>query len=149
MPDLSTKMRKIVDISGIGFIYMGRGRKGGVRMTLEECYAQMGGDLAGALAVMQSRERLARYLLRFAADPTAQMLFASLRAGRTDDALRAAHTLTGLCRGLGLTQLCRACRALADGLRGGQAPQDDALTERAKEAYACTLRAIGELRGGA
>ena len=118
-------------------------------MTLEECYAQMGGDLAGALAVMQSQERLVRYLLRFAADPTAQLLFASLRAGRTDDALRAAHTMTGLCRGLGLTRLCGACRALADVLRSGRAGQEGAPGDQVQEAYACTIRAIGELRGGA
>lgn len=112
-------------------------------MTLEECYAQMDGDLCKALAVMETRERLARYLARFADDPTARLLFASMREGRMDDAFRAAHTLKGLCAGLGLTHLGESCSRLTGALRAGAA--GEALLRQVKDDYKAAVRAIGGL----
>ena len=113
-------------------------------MTLEACYAEMNGDLASALLVLESEERVRRYLLRFAGDPTARLLFAALEDGRWADAFRAAHTLKGLCRALGLVPLCAACCALCDALRAGQVPQN-AGVELAKGEYAAAMRAVGQM----
>lgn len=112
-------------------------------MTLEECYAEMGGGLAQALSVLGREERVQRYLERFLGDPTARMLFESLGAGRMADAFRAAHTLKGLCRGLGLSRLFESCAALTECLRGGQG--DAALEACVKRDYEQTMRAIGAL----
>ena len=118
-------------------------------MTLEECYAQMGGDLGAALRVMESGTRLMRYLLRFLDEPTARMLFLALEDARWKDALRAAHTMKGLCRGLGLARLHDACCALADELRDGAAPEDAAVIAEVHEAYDAVTRAVRALGDGA
>lgn len=109
-------------------------------MTLRECYGELDGDCAGALEVLGSEERVRRYLLRFADDPTARMLFASLSDGRVQDAFRAAHTLKGLCRGLGLTQLFVSCSALTEALRGGK--MDAALCALVRRDYDAAVNAI-------
>lgn len=114
-------------------------------MTLQECYAEMDGDMGAALGVLESETRLKRYLLRFLDEPTARMLFLALEDARWEDALRAAHTMKGLCRGLGLTGLHDACSALADALRSGGAPLDARTGERVKEAYERVERAICKL----
>ncbi|MBR2942092.1 MAG: Hpt domain-containing protein [Clostridia bacterium] len=127
-------------------------------MTLEACYAKMGGDCGAVLLVLGNEERARRYLLRFAEDPTARMLFAALAQARWGDALRAAHTLRGLCRGLGLARLCASCSALGDALRKeglqGDAMRtedfmmDAQLAHQVKEDYETVLRAIDELKNG-
>ena len=111
-------------------------------MTLEACYGEMGGDLNAALRVLESETRLTRYLIRFLDEPTARMLLLALEDARWTDALRAAHTMKGLCRGLGLTRLYDSCCALADALRGGRAPEDEAVMERLHRDYEAVTRAV-------
>lgn len=118
-------------------------------MTLQECYDEMGGDLGAALGVLESETRLARYLTLFLDEPTARMLFLALEDARWQDAFRAAHTMKGLCRGLGMTRLYDSCCALTQALRDGQAPQDDAPVRQVKTAYDRTISAIRALNGGA
>lgn len=122
----------------------GLGREMAV-MTVQECYSEMGGDLGAALGVLESETRLRRYLIRFLDEPTARMLFLALEDARWEDAFRAAHTMKGLCRGLGLTRLYDGCCALADELRGGQAPLDDAVIGRVHRDYEAVTRAIRAL----
>lgn len=116
-------------------------------MTVQACYEAMNGDYAAALCVLESEARVERYLLRFAKDPTARLLFASLNSGRWEDAFRAAHTMKGLCRGLGLTGLHAACAALTDALRSGEAPGDERLRAQAEREYGAVLQAVGALGG--
>ena len=111
-------------------------------MTLQDCYEDMGGDLGAALAVLESETRLARYLRMFLDEPTARMLFLALEDARWADAFRAAHTMKGLCRGLGLTRLYDACCALADALRDGRAPEDERVIAWVQEDYDRVTRAI-------
>ena len=116
-------------------------------MTLAECYAQMDGDLNAALHVLESDTRLARYLVRFLDEPTARMLFLAIEDERWKDALRAAHTMKGLCRGLGLVPLHDACSDLADMLREGGSLTDARAGERVRAEYdrvVQAVRALGE-----
>ena len=115
-------------------------------MTLQECYEDMGGDLGAALAVLESETRLTRYLGMFLDEPTARMLFLALEDARWADAFRAAHTMKGLCRGLGLTRLYESCCALANALRGSSAPEDERVIARVQRDYEAVTRAIGALR---
>lgn len=116
-------------------------------MTVQACYEAMDGDCAAALEVLGSEERVRRYLLRFAEDPTARMLLAALGDGRFEDARRAAHTLKGLCRGLGLSGLYGACCALSEALC---MQSRDSLSQPAlglRQEYTRTMRAIEGLKG--
>ena len=117
-------------------------------MTLEACYGEMGGDLNAALRVLESDTRLTRYLIRFLDEPTARMLLLALEDARWADALRAAHTMKGLCRGLGLTPLYDACCALTDALRENMPPEDAQIGEQVKAEYERVVRAIGALESG-
>lgn len=114
-------------------------------MTLQECYAQMGGDLYEALDVLESETRLRRYLVRFLDEPTERMLLLALEDRRWADAFRAAHTLKGLCRGLGLTRLHDACCALTDALRWGGPPEDEQTGERVRQEYERVVEAVRAL----
>ena len=118
-------------------------------MTVDACYKAMEGDYAAALGVLESESRVRRYLLRFLGDPTARMLVAALADGRWADAFRAAHTLKGLCRGLGLTRLHASCSALTDALRGGGPLEDAQLGAQVKAEYGRVVQAVSALGGDA
>ena len=117
-------------------------------MTLEACYGEMGGDLNAALRVLESETRLTRYLIRFLDEPTARMLLLALEDARWEDAARAAHTMKGLCRGLGLMPLHDACCALTDALRENRPPEDVQIAGRVKAEYERVVRAIRALESG-
>ena len=106
-------------------------------MTLEACYGEMGGDLSAALCVLESETRLKRYLIRFLDEPTARMLLLALEDARWEDAARAAHTMKGLCRGLGLTPL-----------QENKLPEDVQIAGRVKAEYERVVRAIRALESG-
>ena len=111
-------------------------------MTLEACYARMGGDLGAALRVLGSDTRLRRYLIRFLDEPTARMLFLALEDERWEDAFRTAHTMKGLCRGLGLRRLHDACGALTEALRENMPLADTRFGEQVRTEYDRVMREI-------
>lgn len=115
-------------------------------MTLRECYAEMEGDYDNALSLMGSEERMRRYLLRFADDQTAPVLFSALSRGERQRAFSAAHTLKGVCRCLGMTRLYASSRELTDALRAG-CPCDVSLTRKVHSDYETVLRAVSALGG--
>lgn len=115
-------------------------------MTVRECYAEMEGDYDNALSLMGSEERMRRYLLRFAADQTADALFSALSRGERQRAFSAAHTLKGVCRCLGMTRLYASSRELTDALRAGS-PCDGSLTRQVYNDYETVLRAVNALGG--
>ena len=113
-------------------------------MTVQACYEAIEGDWATVIGVLENEVRVRRYLMRFLNDPTARVLFRALREERWEDAFRAAHTLKGLCRGLGLTRLQSACIRLTDALRGGRAPEP-ALMAAVIAEYEGVMRVLDEL----
>jgi len=118
-------------------------------MTLEACYAQMGGDLGAALCVLESEARLRRYLSRFLDEPTARMLIAALEEERWEDVMRTAHTMKGLCRGLGLTRLYDACSTMTDALRESTPPADMRCSDRVKAECDRVMRVLRMLEADA
>lgn len=77
-------------------------------MTLREGYALLGGDWTDALARLGDRGLLVKHLRQFPSDDALQKLRAAVAKQEHDAAWRAAHTLRGLCRTLGLDRLARA-----------------------------------------
>lgn len=116
-------------------------------MTVRECYAQMEGNYDEALSLMGNEERIRRYLLRFAVDPTASLLFSALARGEMGIAFGAAHTLKGVCHCLGMTRLYVSSRALTEQLRGGT-PCDSSLMNQVYSDYDAVIRAVHGLGGG-
>lgn len=86
-------------------------------MTLEACYASMEGDLDGVRKRMLSDERIVKFLGIFKEDSSMATLRDSIDQGDLQTAFRAAHTMKGIGRDLGLTKLYTVAEVLADVLR--------------------------------
>ena len=102
-------------------------------MTLQECYAAMGGDYEGVMGRLRSERMVQKFVLRFLDDKSYELLCGAMESGNYEEAFRAAHTIKGVCQNLSFTMLGRSSSALSEALRGGYTPEADALAEQVTE----------------
>jgi len=114
------------------------------QMTLQECYAAMGGDYEGVLGRLRSERMVQKFVLKFLADPSYDNLVKAMAEENYDEAFRAAHTIKGVGQNLDFTKLYKSSDELCEAMRGGVKPTDDNLFERVKADYAQTISAIKE-----
>ena len=120
-------------------------------MTMQECYAALGGDYDDALGRLRSEKLVSKFVLRFLDDKSYELLCASMEAKDYGEAFRAAHTIKGVCSNLAFTVLGRSSSELSEALRYGWTPGADALAEQVKAEYRQTvaaIRAYQEAAGG-
>ena len=115
-------------------------------MTLQECYAALGGDYDEVLGRLRSERMVQKFVLRFLEDKSYELLCASMESGAYEEAFRAAHTIKGVCQNLDFTKLFQSSSELSEALRNGYSPEAPALVERVKADYAQTVSAIREFQ---
>lgn len=111
-------------------------------MTLQECYAAMGGNYDEVLGRLRSDRLIQKFVLKFVDDGSYQLLLDSMASRNYEDAFRAAHTIKGVCQSLDFTTLCASSSQLNEALRHGFTPEAPALLEKVKEDYQHTVEAI-------
>lgn len=115
-------------------------------MTLQECYAAMGGNYEDAIGRLRSEKLVQKFVLKFLSDESFQLLNDSVAAGNYEEAFRAAHTIKGVCQNLSFERLQDSSSRLTDALRGGNwDEQTAALLEAVREDYQVTAGAIRAL----
>lgn len=111
-------------------------------MTLQECYAAMGGDYNDAIGRLRSERLVQKFVLKFLADPSYDNLIKSMDAQQYDEAFRAAHTIKGVCQNLSFTRLLASGEKLTEALRDGPTPEAPALFAQVQADYRQTVDAI-------
>ena len=111
-------------------------------MTLQECYAAMGGNYDEVLGRLRSDRLIRKFVLKFVDDGSYQLLLDSMASRNYEDAFRAAHTIKGVCQNLGLTRLLDSSSRLREALRHGYTPEADGLAEPGGRDYQDTVGAI-------
>ena len=120
-------------------------------MTLQECYAALGGNYKDVLSRLQMEKLVSKFVLKFLSDGSYDLLCRSLEEKNYEEAFRAAHTIKGVCQNLGFVRLSSSSSALCESLRNGYTPESDALAEQTKADYQITvdaIRAYQEALGG-
>ena len=111
-------------------------------MTLQECYAAMGGNYDEVIGRLRSEKLVQKFVLKFLNDGSYQLLLDSLAAGDREEAFRAAHTIKGVCQNLSLDKLQASSSRLCESLRHGYTPESDALAEEVRADHSQTVAAI-------
>ena len=75
-------------------------------MTLQDCYAALGGDYADVSARLHSDRLVQKFLLKYLDDPSFQQLCTAMEAKDYEQAFRAAHTIKGVCQNLSFLPSC-------------------------------------------
>ena len=117
-------------------------------MTLQDCYAAMGGSYDEVIGRLRSERLVQKFVLKFLSDGSYQLLCSSMESKDYPEAFRAAHTIKGMCQNLSFTVLGRSGSALAEALRNGYTPEADALFEQVKADYASTIQAVQAFQAG-
>ncbi len=117
-------------------------------MTLQECYAAMGGDYDEVIGRLRSERLVQKFVLKFLDDGSYDLLCRALEEGNREEAFRAAHTIKGVCSNLAFTQLLQFSSQLTELLRedGGDSEQVQALFGQVRESYQRTAQAIRSFR---
>ena len=111
-------------------------------MTLQECYAAMGGNYEDAIGRLRSERLVQKFVLKFLSDGSYELLCRSLEEKNYEEAFRAAHTIKGVCQNLSIDKLQASSSRLCESLRNGYTPESDALAEEVRADYAQTVAAI-------
>jgi HPt (histidine-containing phosphotransfer) domain-containing protein len=111
-------------------------------MTLQECYAAMGGNYNDALGRLRSERLVQKFVLKFLTDGSYDLLCRSLEEKNYEEAFRAAHTIKGVCQNLSIDKLQASSSRLCESLRNGYTPEADALAEEVRADYGQTVAAI-------
>lgn len=114
-------------------------------MTIQECYAELGGDFAEIKERLDSDTLIGRFIARFLNDDSYDNLCLAIREGQREDAFRAAHSLKGVSANLSLTKLLTSVEKMTEFLRSASdtIPADAALLmEEVRRDYELTVTAI-------
>ena len=119
--------------------------KGGAAMTLEQFYILIGSDYRQISQRLHSEALIRKFVIKYAADPTYQMLSDAIAASDWEVAFRAAHTLKGVALNLGFDRLNISVSALTEALRGPKALTDLSLWDTVQHDQQELMRALSQL----
>ena len=114
-------------------------------MTIQECYQELGGNLAQVQKRLPSVSLIKRFITKFLDDDSYSRLCAAMEQENREEAFRAAHTLKGVSANLGFDRLLAWLGELTELLRpaGETLPEGaGALFEAVRGDYAQTVNAI-------
>ena len=116
-------------------------------MTIEQCYAQMGGSFAEVSARLPSTRLIEKFVRKFPEDPSYAQLKQALAGNCLTDAFRAAHTLKGVAANLSFEPLRQSASDITELLRHAESipAEASALFEKVTQNYDRTLAAISQL----
>ena len=86
-------------------------------MTIEQCYASLGGSYAEVSMRLPSPRLVEKFIGKFLSDDSFGELCARMASGSRREAFRAAHTLKGVCANLGFDALLGVVEPLTELLR--------------------------------
>ena len=115
-------------------------------MTLQECYAAMGGNYEEVLGRLRSDRLIQKFVLKFVDDGSYQLLLDSMASQNYEDAFRAAHTIKGVCQNLGFTGLYMASETLTEMLRSHPEDYVPSMLDDLKAEYEKTYAAVEKLK---
>ena len=111
-------------------------------MTLQECYAALGGDYAEVSSRLPTERMVQKFVLKFLNDGSYDLLVRSMEEQNYAEAFRAAHTIKGVCQNLSFNVLYQSSSQLSEALRNGFTPEAPALAEQVAKDHKQTVEAI-------
>ncbi len=114
-------------------------------MTLQEFYAQIGGNYADTVRRLCNESLVLRFVKKYPANPSFDELCIAIEKADWETAFRAVHTLKGVAQNLGFDRLYAVSVPLTEAMRGGKPLTDRSLFTAVEEAHNETVTAINQL----
>ena len=86
-------------------------------MNLKDCYTKFGGDFDEVLGRLRREQTVQKFVYKFLDDKSFLLFEASMRDKNYEEALRAVHTLKGVCQNLSFTRLFKSSSLVTKALK--------------------------------
>ena len=86
-------------------------------MDLRDCYNSFGGDFDEVLGRLRREETVQKFAFKFLDDKSFSLFESSIGSKDYEDALRAVHTLKGICQNLSFTRLFESSSLVTNALK--------------------------------
>ena len=113
-------------------------------MTLEECYARMGGNYMDVKQRLRSEKLIDKFVRKFLDDPSFVQYEAALQAKDDRSAFMALHTRKGVSQNLGMESLYEAVKEDCELFRSGWSDEAAENADALRAVYDTTCQAIRE-----
>lgn len=86
-------------------------------MNLKDCYIKFGGDFDEVLGRLRREQIVQKFMYKFLDDKSFHLFEASMENKDYEEALRAVHTLKGICQNLSFTRLFESSSLVTNALK--------------------------------
>ena len=115
-------------------------------MDLRDCYNSFGGDFDEVLGRLRREQTVRKFVYKFLDDKSFDLFEAAMRDRDYGEALRAVHTLKGICQNLSFTRLFESSSLVTKALKENDWNQAVDMMPRLSRDYYELINAIEELK---
>ena len=115
-------------------------------MNLKDCYIKFGGDFDEVLGRLRREQTIQKFVYKFLDDKSFLLFEASMRNKDYAEALRAVHTLKGICQNLSFTRLFESSSLVTNALKENDWKQAGNMMPQLSKDYYEIVQAIEELK---
>ena len=115
-------------------------------MNLRDCYIKLGGDYDEVLGRLRRVQPVQKFVYKFLDDKSYRLFDLSMGSKDYAEALRAVHTLKGICQNLAFTRLFESSSLVTNQLKENNWKKAAVMMPQLSEDYDQTVNAIEEYR---
>ena len=115
-------------------------------MNLKDCYLKLGGEFDEVLGRLRREQTVQKFVYKFLDDKSFTLFEVSMEKKDYDEALRAVHTLKGICQNLSFTRLFESSNTTTTALKENDWNKATDMIPQLSEDYYQTINAIEEYR---
>lgn len=115
-------------------------------MELKDCYTKFGGDFDDVLNRLRREQTVLKFVYKFLDDKSFQLFEESMEKKDYEEALRAVHTLKGICSNFSFTRLYKSSSLITNALRENDWNKAIDMTPQLSKDYYEVINAIEELK---
>ena len=115
-------------------------------MNLKGCYTKFGGDFDEVLGRLRREQTVLKFVYKFLDDKSFHLFETSMGDKDYDEALRAVHTLKGICQNLSFARLFESSSLVTKALKENDWNKADDMLPQLSMDYYEIINAIEELK---
>ena len=115
-------------------------------MNLKDCYLKFGGDFDEVLGRLRREQTVRKFVFKFLDDKSFSLFEASMVKKDYSEALRAVHTLKGICQNLSFTKLFESSSLVTNALKENDWNKAVDMMPKLSEDYYETINVIKDFK---
>lgn len=118
-------------------------------MNLKECYEKFGGDFDGVMGRLRREQLVEKFLCKFLDDKSYELYEEAMSKKDYEQALRAVHTLKGVCQNLSFNRLYESSNQITAALKENDYTKAIELSPQLSGDYYQIVYAVEEYKNAA